>query len=137
MKKVKEKKEKFIDFEAFLEVYEKFVNVPTWTKDKYNKLEDLTQFLSKFESASKVAKSSSNYNLCGMVYSFTIMKIPADQLGKFYHFRNQLVLIICLPYSRYEKINRLYHLKVEIDSTVTASLKKRFGHWFILNNNSD
>lgn len=134
MKKLKIKKEKSINLESFLDIYEPFIKIPNWTKEKHERFEEVESFLSKYEMDSKVVRPTSKYNLCKGIHSFTILKVSSNQLGKLYNFRNEWILVRCAKYVRWQNLNKFYRLDVSPTNEELEAIKKRFGHWFILNN---
>ncbi len=134
MKKLKIKKEKSIDLEGFLDLYEKFISVTNWSKEKHQRFDEVNEYLSKHEVRIKRVKPHSKYNLCEGTNSFTILKVPSDQLGSLYKFRDEWVLVRCTSYkqggwSQYS--NEVYRLTSPFDLNDMDLIKKRFGDYFV------
>ena len=126
---------KSINLEVFLNLYEKFINIPSWTKDKHKKFDEVKQYLNKHQVVLVRVKRHSKYNHCEGNHSFTIIKVPNDQLGNLYRLRNKWVLIRCDSYvqggwSQYS--NEVYHLDRPFDLSKTSSIVKRFKYSFIV-----
>ena len=126
---------KSINLEVFLNLYEKFINIPSWTKDKHKKFDEVKQYLNKYKVVVIRVKPHSKYNHCKGNHSFTIINVPYNQLGKLYQFRNKWVLIRCDSYvdggwSQY--YNEVYQLDRPFDLSKTSSIEKRFEYSFIV-----
>ena len=137
MKKLKIKKEKSINLESYLDLYEKFLNLPGWGKEKHQLFDAIEQYLSKHEVRIKRVKPNSKHNLCDRTHSFTIFKVPSNQLGKLYSYRDELVLVRCTSYTQggwSQYLNEIYRFEGSVTNQELDAIKKRFGHWFILNN---
>lgn len=129
------KKKKPMKLEIFLNLYEDFINLSTWTKQKHKKFKEVNQFLEKHLAASIRVNPNSKYNHCSGNHTFTIIKVPKDKLGKLYQFRNNWVLIRCDSYkvdgwSQYW--NEIYLLDKPFDLNLIENIKSRFGDYFII-----
>jgi hypothetical protein len=127
-------RKKSINLEVFLDLYEEFTNIPTWTKEKHERFDEVQQYLTKHQVVTIRVKPNSKYNHCEGSHSFTIMKVPNDQLGKLYRLRKEWVLIRCDSYvqsgwSQY--FNEVYHLDSPFDLSKRRSIENRFGDYFI------
>jgi hypothetical protein len=135
MKKLKIKKEKSINLEVFLDLYEKFISVTNWSKEKHQRFDEVNEYLSKHEVRIKRVKPHSKYNLCEGTNSFTILKVPSDQLGSLFKFRDEWVLVRCTSYTQggwSQYSNEVYRFEGSFTFEELEAIKKRFGHWFIL-----
>jgi hypothetical protein len=118
----------------FLKFYKKFNFHPTWTKDKHKEYSILRLYLegiiSKVEISSNRDSKTTKVHLAN---SFTIFKVPIDQLGKMKEFRNQWVLMYC--YYRYKFNYKLWVFPLEkgISRTISKSLKDLFEDYYIDN----
>jgi hypothetical protein len=128
------RKKKSIDLEIFLNLYEKFTNIPTWTKEKHERFAEVEKYLTMHKVVTFTVKPNSKYNYCAGTHSFRIMKVPNDQLGNLSLHRNEWVLIICNSstkggWSQY--VNKVYHLAIPFDENKNGSIEKIFGNYFI------
>ena len=128
------KKKKPMNLERFLNLYEDFINLSTWTKQKHKKFKEVNQFLEKHLAASIRVNPNSKYNHCSGNHTFTILKVPEDKLGKLCQFRNKWVLIRCdsegSGWSQYW--NEIYLLDKPFDLNLIENIKSRFGDYFII-----
>lgn len=128
------RKKKSIDLKTFLDLYEKFTNVRTWTKEKHERFRDVEQYLTMHQVITIRVKPNSKYNYCKRTHSFRILKVPNDQLGHLFLLRNEWVLIICdsFPQSGWSQyVNKVYHLAIPFDENERSSIVKRFGNFFV------
>ena len=132
---------KSLNLNLFLDEYEKFISIETWTKQKYQIREEVDRILNfSFLTRIRVGKNS-KYNYCiseiGEYSSqvFTIFKVPKKQLGKLFPYRNKWVLVRCNAdhaknsFSVY--FNYVYLLSDEFDSNRIKEIKNKFGIWFV------
>lgn len=132
---------KSLNLNLFLDEYEKFISIETWTKQKYQIREEVDRILNfSFLTRIRVGKNS-KYNYCiseiGEYSSqvFTIFKVPKKQLGKLFPYRNKWVLVRCnadhakRSFSVY--FNYVYLLSDEFDSNRIKEIKNKFGIWFV------
>ena len=127
-------RKKSLNLEVFLDLYEKFTNIPKWTKEKHERFNKVQQYLTKHQVVNIRVKPNSKYNHCARSHSFTILKVPNDQLGNLYRLRNEWVLIRCVSqvqsgWSQY--FNEVYHLPCSVDLSKRSTIKQRFRNYFI------
>jgi hypothetical protein len=125
---------KYLDIKEFVILYEEFIKITTWSKEKHKKKEILQKFLSKHHSINISIKPNSKYNLCDKTNSFSIIKVPLNKLGKLYSYRGRTILAFCSSYawggwSHYS--NEIYQLKEIPTSEYKQLLKKKFQNFYV------
>ena len=127
-------KKQSIDLKTFLDLYEKFTTVETWTKEKHKRFQDVENYLNIHKVVSIRVKPNSKYSHCKRAHSFKILKVPNNQLGKLSLLRNEWVLIICNSFNKggwSQYINNAYQLAIPFDETEKEAINKRFKNLFI------
>jgi hypothetical protein len=127
-------RKKSINLEVFLDLYERFTAIATWTKEKHERFDEVQQYLRKHKVVTIRVKPHSKYNHCEGTHSFTIIRVPNDQLGNLYRLRNEWVLIRCVSdvqsgWSQY--FNEVYLLDSPLDLSKRSTIEKRFRNYFI------
>jgi len=146
-------KRRYLDLDGFLELFEKFISEKTWTKTKHQKLENLENYLRKFQHTSiSVGMEKGNYcvskkgdndnwrNNTLISNVITIFKVPSNRLGKLYYYRDKWVLIRGISYQGFtgyisSYYNHVYLLPENFDENIIPNLKQRLGKYFVLTNN--
>lgn len=128
-------KKSSLDINKFIELYDQFINIPTWTKEKSKNHKQLEDFLDPFELTQIIVGKSSLNIYCGLTHTFTVIKIPLNTLGKLYKFRGQWVLIKCYRDNRYGNwgnyFNKVFSLPHNFDTNVINKLRTKFKSNFI------
>ncbi len=124
-----------LNIDKFIELFEGFISIPTWTKEKRKKYNLLEEFLEPYEVTQIVVGKSSKNIYCSLTHTFTVIKIPLNTLGKLSKFRGQWVLIKCYSDKRYGNwgnyFNKVYLLTNNFDPDIISLCKKRFKKHFI------
>jgi hypothetical protein len=124
-----------IDFQIFLKLYRDFKSIPTYTKVKKEKKKLLDDYLLGIDLTKINVKVTSKYNYCNRSYSFTIYRVPNNQLGNLYQYRGSQVLIICKsfgPKGWGKYWNEVFKLNRIIEETELKDLKNEFHDDFVL-----
>lgn len=127
-------KRKNIDLEHFLFLFNQFISIPTWTKQKHQQLDNLNTYLGGLHCVKISVIKHSKYNLCKDTNSFTLFKVPSDKRGKLSAYRNKWVFVRCVSdgsgWTRY--YNECYPLMNRIpDKILIEDLKKRFSLHYV------
>lgn len=129
-------KTKKICLDTFINLFEKFVSHKTWTKEKHKRYDELQQYLEKHNPVTIRVKPNSKYNHCLGAHSFTIKKVPSNQLGKLYGLRNKWVLIRCVASNGGggwgEYCNEAYLLDTRPDNSKIEAIENRFKMYFVV-----
>ena len=144
-------KRRYLDLDGFLELFEKFISENTWTKNKHQKLENLENYLKKYQHTSiSVGMEKGNYcvskkgdnddwrNYTLISNVITILKVPINKLGKLYGYRDKWVLIRGVSVPGYNGggfnsyYNHVYLLPENFDENIIPNLKQRLGKYFVI-----
>ena len=127
---------KYLNLQEFQKNFDRFLEIPRWTKQKHKEKSLFIDFLNRYEVTTISVKPNSKYNYCSITHSFTIFKVPSDKLGKLFKYRNKWVLIRCGSdcfgsWGFYW--NEIYELKDPISQEELNFLKEKYEYYFISN----
>jgi len=117
---------KFINLEHFLTLYESFVNIPTWTKQKYKEYEVLRNYLKSCRSDYILSSRDNKSTIITFKDSFTIFKVDSKKNGVLKQFREKWILMYMAHRYKFEHYLEIYPLKKGIDASLNQNLKMRF-----------
>ena len=103
-------KRKTINLEKFLELYEPFMEIGGWCKEKHERKHDLYDYFRKIESIS----IESRKGLAELIYgnhSFTVFRVPRLQRGKLFSLRGKWILMCGYGASRGGRYLKVFRLR--------------------------
>jgi hypothetical protein len=135
MKTKKTLKSKYLDLDVFEALFLEFLNMPTWTQEKYEARDVLYGYLESKKVTSIRVKPKSKYNYCTYTHTFTIIRVPLTVRGKLAPFKGELALIRCSSFKGAwtQYINEVFLLDKTLTESDHQRLKQLFGYYYIKN----
>ena len=92
---------KKLDLDDFLNYHREFNSIPTWTKEKHSKLEDLLKYLNEHEHTT-ITSQHKNFPF-RKIWEYDVFDVPQTARGKLYQWRGKKVLRMCINYRMYSR----------------------------------
>lgn len=124
-------KRKYLELEKFLNYYREFHSIPTWTKEKRKKYENLWGLMNKSEFVNISSSRDSDTTKVHVQNGFTIFEVPKKQLGNMIPYRGKWVLMYCGYREKFKHYLQVFPLDKGIQKIESSSLKREFGYRYI------
>ncbi|MHA8090432.1 hypothetical protein U8593_09035 [Aquirufa antheringensis] len=118
---------KYLDLENFSTLSESFVNIPTWTKQKYTGFEMLRNYLQSCRSDIILCSRIKSSSFIKKKNSITIFKVGDKKNGILKQYRGKWVLMFMAGRDLFKYHLEVYPLDINIDISINQNLKIRFG----------
>jgi hypothetical protein len=120
-----------LDIKTFLGHYRKFYSISTWTQEKRDSHEKLTEFLSGNVHVEISSSRDSSSTKVHIQNGFTIFKVSEKQLGKMKPYRGLWVLMYCVRREKFKHFLKVFPLNKGIQKDESLSLKKEFKYNYV------
>jgi len=118
---------KYLNLESFSKLYEAFVNIPTWTKQKHSGFDRLRNYLKSCRSDIILCSTIKGSSLIKKKNTITIFKVGDKKNGILKQYRGKWVLMFMAGRDLFKYHLEVYPLEINIDKSLTHNLKIRFG----------
>ena len=115
-----------MDLNDFLEKYNDFSDIVTWTKDKRKKYDELCECLYSNKYVQIVSKRDSNTTKVHCQNDFRIFKVSKSQRGYMSVYRNQWVLMYCEHREKYTHYLLVFPLNKEYNYDIIYSILGKY-----------
>lgn len=111
--------------------HQEFIEIPTWTKDKRTKHDQLTNYLDSCPGCYITSSRDSDTTKVHLTNAFTIFKVPSYQRGNMMKYRGQWVLMYVRFRLKFQHFLEVFPLEEGIDKEYSQELKKRLDYYYI------
>ncbi|MCZ2489275.1 hypothetical protein [Aquirufa antheringensis] len=118
---------KYLSLEQFLTLYESFVNIPTWTKQKHAGYESLRNYLKSCRSDNILSSRDNRSTLITKKNTFTIFKVNEKKNGILKQYRGHWVLMFMFARDVFKHHLEVYPLDIMVSESLNQNLITRFG----------
>ncbi len=118
---------KYLNLEEFLTLYESFVNILTWTKQKHAAYERLRNYLKSCRSDNILSSRDNSSTIVTYKNSFTIIHVDEKKNGILKQYRGKWVLMFMAGRDVFKRHLEVYPLKSKFDESFNHNFKNRFG----------
>lgn len=122
---------KYLNLENFLRLYESFVGIPTWTKQKHAGYERLRNYLKSCRSDNILSTRDNSSTLITKKNTFTIFKVSEKKNGILKQYRGQWVLMYMFGRDLFKYHLEVYPLAIVVNKSLNQNLKIRLGLKYI------
>ena len=124
-------KPKLLELDVFLKYHQEFIEIPTWTKDKRTKHDQLTNYLDSCHGCYITSSRDSDTTKVHLTNAFTIFKVPSYQRGNMMKYRDKWVLMYVRFRLKFQHFLEVFPLEEGIDKEYSQELKKRLDYYYI------
>lgn len=118
---------KYLDLENFSTLYESFINIPTWTKQKHAWYETMRNYLKSCRSDIILSSRDNSSTLITKKNTFTIFKVSEKKNGILKQYRGHWVLMFMYVRDVFKHHLEVYPLDISVNKSINQNLKNRFG----------
>lgn len=118
---------KYLNLEKFISYYDSFIIIPTWTKQKYSRYENLRNYLKSCRSDIIFSSRWNNATWIMKKNTFTIFKVEEKKNGILKQYRGKWLLMFMLGRDLFKNHLEVYPLDIMVDKSLNQNLKIRFG----------
>ncbi len=120
-----------MDLDKFLNYHQEFIEIPTWTKDKRTKYNQMIDYMFSCEHCQITSSRDSDTTKVHMTNSFTIFQVPTNQRGKMIGYRDEWVLMYVTSRYSFQHFLRVFPLKKGIDKDYSSHIKNKSRYYYI------
>jgi hypothetical protein len=118
---------KYLDLETFSALYESFIKIPTWTKQKHAGFNSLRNYLKSCRSDIILFSRIKSSTLIKKNNTITIFKVGDKKNGILKQYRGKWVLMFMAGRDLFKYHLEVYPLDIMVDNSLNQNLKNRFG----------
>jgi hypothetical protein len=122
---------KLLELDIFLKYHQEFIEIPTWTKAKRTKHDELTNYLDSCSGCYITSSRDSDTTKVHLTNAFTIFKVPTNQRGYMMKYRDKWVLMYMKFRLKFQHFLEVFPLEKGIEKEFSLELKKRLNYYYI------